>query len=333
MTNINTLGKCDNLKKNDFGLANWMLEIKIAKAPAMSKQDRLITIKYLHMQIKKQQLIVFMTLGLLVHLGYAQDIICSLQDRKAFESKMEAIADLASTDFGETVVAVGKTFIGIPYVAKTLEIGEKESLVINLQGLDCTTFVENVLAFSHLLQQNQSDFDSYTDHLETIRYKDGELNGYASRLHYFSEWIANNEKKGLLNNLTAEIGGVESSKEINFMSTHRDLYPFLKDAENYKKIKESEQFLKNQSICILQQDQISEKEHLIQSGDIIALTTSIKGLDITHTGIATREADGRIHLLHASTGSMEVEVTKLPLAEYLKGVKNNTGIMVARVLP
>jgi hypothetical protein len=71
---------------------------------------------------------------------------------------------------------------------------------------------------------------------------------------------------------------------------------------------------------------------LIRSGDIIALTTSIKGLDITHTGIATREADGRIHLLHASTGSMEVEVSKLPLTDYLKDIKNNTGIMVARPL-
>ncbi|MFD2788295.1 hypothetical protein KCTC52924_01204 [Arenibacter antarcticus] len=273
------------------------------------------------------------TMALLSHMGFAQDIICSLQDRKAFESKITSISNLKSNAFGETVVAVGKTFMGIPYVAKTLEIGDKESLVVNLQGLDCTTFVENVLAFSYMLQQDQTDFDSYVKHLETIRYKNGVLSGYASRLHYFSEWIANNEEKGLLQDLTAEIGGKESSKEINFMSTHRDLYPFLKDSKNYKKIQESEQFLKNQSICILPQDQIQENEHLIKSGDIIALTTSIKGLDITHTGIATREADGRIHLLHASTGSMEVEVTKQPLVDYLKNIKSNTGIMVARVLP
>jgi hypothetical protein len=230
------------------------------------------------------------------------------------------------------MVSIGKTFIGIPYVAKTLEIGEKESLVINLQGLDCTTFVENVLAFSLMLKHNKKDFDSFTDYLETIRYKDGELNGYASRLHYFSEWIADNEHKGLLKDMTSQIRGVESLKAINFMSTHRELYPFLKDADNYGKIQASEEFLKSQSICILPQDQIQANEHLIQSGDIIALTTSIKGLDITHTGIATREADGRIHLLHASTGSMEVEVSKQPLADYLKGIKSNTGIMVARPL-
>ena len=83
---------------------------------------------------------------------------------------------------------------------------------------------------------------------------------------------------------------------------------------------------------VLQQDRIAANEHLIQSGDIIALTTSIKGLDITHTGFATRGADGRIHLLHASTGSMEVEVSDVPLIDYLKKIKSNTGIMIARPL-
>ncbi|MCM4150112.1 DUF1460 domain-containing protein [Arenibacter sp. N53] len=264
--------------------------------------------------------------------GSAQNLICSPQDRDAFSTKIKAISNIKTQDIGTNMVAVGKTFIGIPYVAKTLEIGETESLVINLQGLDCTTFVENVLAFSLMLKYNEKDFDSFIEHLETIRYKDGNLNGYASRLHYFSEWIANNEHKGLLKDMTSQLGGVESSKAINFMSTHRELYPFLKDAENYEKIQASEEFLKSQSICILPQDQIKANEHLIQSGDIIALTTSIKGLDITHTGIASREATGRIHLLHASTGSMEVEVSKIPLADYVKGIKSNTGIMVARPL-
>ena len=266
------------------------------------------------------------------NLAYPQNIICSLADQEAITSKIETISDLKNDGLGETIVAVGKTFIGIPYVARTLEIGETESLVINLQGMDCTTYVENVLAFSIMLEQQKKDFGAYTKNLETIRYKDGKLDGYASRLHYFSEWIANNEKKGLLKDITSEIGGIESTKEIDFMSTHRELYPFLEDQENYKKIQESEQFLRSIPICILPQDQIQAKEHLIRTGDIIAMTTSIKGLDITHTGIASREADGRIHLLHASTGSKVVELSKLPLVDYLKGIKSNTGIMVARPL-
>lgn len=271
----------------------------------------------------------FLIVGKTIH---AQQITCSPADKKAFEDKTIEIDGLLESDFGKTMVAIGKTFKGTPYVAKTLEIGETESLVINLHGLDCTTYVENVLAFSSLLKNGKSDFDSFTQTLETIRYKDGKLDGYGSRLHYFSEWISNNEEKGWLKEITSEIGGVEINKEINFMGTHRELYPFLKDDSNFEKIITTEKELAKRTFCYLPQDQIEASEHLIQTGDIIALATSINGLDVTHTGIATREKDGRIHLLHASTGSMEVEVSKLPLADYLKGIKSNIGIMVARPL-
>lgn len=266
----------------------------------------------------------------LLKMGYSQQITCSAEDKQAFEDKITEIEGYLKKDIGKTIISVGKTFLGTPYVAKTLEVGKTETLVVNLHGLDCTTYVENVLAFSLLLKNEQTSFDKYTKTLENIRYIDGKLEGYASRLHYFSEWITNNEKKGLIKDITSEIGGVEITKEINFMSAHRDLYPFLKDEANFEKIKASENFLNNEAICYLPQNQIESNEHLIQSGDIIALTTSINGLDITHTGIASREKDGRIHLLHASS-SGEVKLSKVPLVEYLKNVKKNTGIMVARV--
>ncbi|MEK6152708.1 N-acetylmuramoyl-L-alanine amidase-like domain-containing protein [Flavobacteriaceae bacterium 3-367] len=278
-----------------------------------------------------KQLILLGAFLLLANTSIAQQIVCSPADKNAFQAKIHEVNTLADQDdFGATLVAIGKTFLGTPYVAKTLEVGEKESLVVNLRGLDCTTFVENVLVFGLMLKDEKRDFDSFTKTLEKVRYKDARLDGYASRLHYFSEWIANNGAKGLLKDVTAEIGGTESNKDINFMSTHRELYPFLKDDEdNFKKIKASETELNDQVICILARDQVAVQEHLIKSGDIIALTTSIKGLDITHTGIATREKDGRIHLLHASS-SGQVEVSRLPLSDYLQRIKKNTGIMVAR---
>lgn len=268
--------------------------------------------------------------SIVVRFSFAQQITCSPADKQAFENKTIEIDGLLEDDFGKTLVAVGKTFIGTPYVAKTLEVGETETLVINLQGLDCTTYVENVLAFGMLLKDGKADFDSFANTLKTIRYKDGKIDGYGSRLHYFTDWIRKNEQKGSLKDITAEIGGVEVKKDIDFMGTHRDLYPFLKNDDNYEKILATEAELAKETFCYLPQDQIETNEHLIQTGDIIALATSINGLDVTHTGIATREKDGRIHLLHASTGSMEVEVSELPLADYVKGIKKNIGILVAR---
>ncbi|MEO9513025.1 MAG: N-acetylmuramoyl-L-alanine amidase-like domain-containing protein [Flavobacteriaceae bacterium] len=255
-------------------------------------------------------------------------ITCSPTDRTLFQSKIYELSIDKAASYGDSIVAMGKSFLGTPYVEKTLEIGNTETLVINLRGLDCTTFVENVLAFSLLYKNEQTDFTSFAANLKTIRYRNGVLNGYPSRLHYFTDWIRNNEGKGLVKNITSALGGIEHNKPINFMGTHRELYPYLKQDENHDTILKIEAQLAEQPLCILPQDQIEGSEHLIQSGDIIALATSIKGLDVTHTGFAVRQ-NGRIHLLHASS-SGSVRITEQPLADYLKKIKNNIGVIVAR---
>ncbi|NNF19300.1 MAG: DUF1460 domain-containing protein, partial [Flavobacteriaceae bacterium] len=108
---------------------------------------------------------------------WSQAIVCSDADRQKFEEKVQQLQPLSQDDYGQTLVTIGKTFMGTPYVAKTLEVGNKESLVVNLHGLDCTTFVENVLAFGILKEQETQSFEDYTEALETIRYRDGELDG------------------------------------------------------------------------------------------------------------------------------------------------------------
>jgi len=264
------------------------------------------------------------------HLLFAQTIVCSPIDKNTLEEKIVEMQSVVQPTYGDTLVTIGKSFLGIPYVAKTLEVGETESLVINLQGLDCTTYVENVLAFGSMLRKGEKELDDFARTLEKIRYKDGKLRGYPSRLHYFSEWIANNQEKGLVKDITGELGGKALTKDINFMSTHRDLYPFLSDEDNYLQIKASERYLNDRPLYVLAKDKIEASEHLLRSGDIIALATSINGLDVTHTGFAIRKDSGRIHLLHASSANEEVEISELPLADYLKNIRHNTGIMVAR---
>ncbi|TXN37497.1 DUF1460 domain-containing protein [Flagellimonas hymeniacidonis] len=256
-------------------------------------------------------------------------ISCSPKDSTLFYSKLEAFKGIEGGSYGDSVVDIGKTFLDTPYVEKTLEIGEKENLVVNLRGFDCTTYVENVLAFGLLVRNKQTDFDSFIKNLETIRYRNGILDGYPSRLHYFTDWIRNNESKGLVKDITNDLGGTEVKKPINFMGTHRSLYPFLKDDENFENMLKVEKELAKQSLCILPQEQIESCESRIQSGDIIALATSIKGLDVTHTGFAIRQPNGRIHLLHASS-SGSVRITKEPLVDYLRKIKSNIGIIVAR---
>ena len=263
-------------------------------------------------------------------MSQAQQITCSPKDRPLFDTKMSSLESIDASNLGDTIAAVGQSFLGTPYVEKTLEVGDTETLVVNFSGLDCTTFVENVMVFTSLLKKQQNDFEDFTEELETVRYRNGEMNGYPSRLHYFTGWIRNNEKKGLVKDITADLGGVELEKPINFMGTHRNLYPFLSSDENFKAILDVEKELAKEKICYLPQNQIESKEQLIKSGDIIALATSIKGLDVTHTGIAIHQPDGRLHLLHASSKNGEVEISELPLVDYLKNIKSNIGIIVVR---
>lgn len=258
-------------------------------------------------------------------------IICVEEDRLLFQSKLQELKQLDWDSKTDRITEIGKTFLHTPYVEKTLEVGETESLVINLRGLDCTTFVENVLAFSLLLKEDKNTFEDFALTLKTIRYHDGILDGYSSRLHYFTDWIRNNNEKGLVKDITSELGGVAIEKSINFMGTHRELYPFLADEGNYQKILQIEAELARENLYVLPQDAIEAVEEKLENGDIIALATSITGLDVTHTGFAIRMPNGRIHLLHASI-SGEVTITKVPLVDYLKRVKKNTGIIVARPL-
>src|SRR5690606_2309854 len=257
---------------------------------------------------------------------------CALPIWPLFGAKMAELHRISGRDLGDSLIEIGKSFQGLPYVEKTLEVGQRETLVVNLRGLDCTTFVENVLAFGLLLREGKSDFDRFAHQLLRVRYRDGKLQGYPSRLHYFSDWIRNNAQKGLVVDITPELGGIAVQKPLDFMGTHRELYPFLASDENYAALLAVEADLAGQPLCYLPTDKIREKQGMIRSGDIIALATAVKGLDVTHTGLAIEMEDGRLHLLHASSANGKVEITQEPLVDYLGKVKGNIGILVARPL-
>ncbi|MEH0155909.1 N-acetylmuramoyl-L-alanine amidase-like domain-containing protein [Limibacter armeniacum] len=280
----------------------------------------------------KKLILVAACMGAAFQYTIAQQLVCPAEDKAAFTEKMEVLARLEVNrdDAGEISAQVGKTFLGMPYVAKTLEVGEEESLVVNLHGLDCTTYLENVLAFTLMVKEGTDNFDRYAHYLEEIRYRDGKLDGYPSRLHYFSEWLADNEEKGFIKNVTKEIGGEPFEKKIDFMSTHRSSYPFLAtNDDNFKAIQDIEESLNGRTLYFIPKEKLSELESGIENGDLIAITTSIKGLDITHVGIAVKRGD-RIHLMHASTVG-QVVVSDMPLADYLQKYKRHTGVMVGRI--
>lgn len=252
-------------------------------------------------------------------------------DRRIFEERMAwARAERLDTlPVGEIVARMGRTFVGTTYTPNSLDVAGPERLVVNLRELDCVTYVENLLAMARMIRAGQDDFETFLGELARIRYRQGRIEGYASRLHYFTDWIADNESLGLVEDITSSLGGELDDETIDFMTSNPDAYRQLADPETFQAIAAIERRLSARPFLYIPQGRIAEVEGQIRDGDIIAATSSLEGLDVSHTGIALW-VDGRLHLMHAPLVGRDVEISERPLAERIQGIRGQDGIIVLR---
>ncbi len=261
------------------------------------------------------------------------------EDWEIFREKVGWAASerLDTLPLGDAMARLGRTFVGTAYVPQTLEVEGPEGLVINFRGLDCVTFVENVLALSRfvreyppaLLGDRAAAEAAYAALLTEIRYRDGVLSGYPSRLHYFTDWIADNDRRGLVRDITAELGGVRDREPIDFMTTHTDAYRQLADSANVTRVRQAERRLSAAGRDFIPQDAIEAAAAGIRDGDVIAATSTVPGLDVAHTGLALW-VDGTLRLMHAPLVGDSVQISEITLAERIRGIGGQDGIIVAR---
>ncbi len=237
----------------------------------------------------------------------------------------------------ELTLYFANKMIGRPYVAHTLERSDSECLIINMKELDCTTLVENSAAMAITAKQGKKRFSDYCDVLRSLRYRNGEITDYSSRLHYFSEWIKYNEEKGLVEDIGKKGAYPFIAKQIikaDFMSTNPQYYKQLKnDTAMVAKIKEAEMRISGTAVNYIPKSLLNNGKDLlgdIKDGDIIALITNKKGLEISHVGIAVWK-NGKLHLLNASSLKHKVILDTQTLYEYQKTRKSQLGIRVIRV--
>lgn len=232
---------------------------------------------------------------------------------------------------GNLVCAIGNYFLGAPYQPGTLETGNKEKLTINLIEFDCLTFLETVLALSRCVTAGKISKTEFQSFLQYIRYRSGIIDGYSSRLHYFSDWLRDNEKKGILRDISLKLKAVAGRKQINYMTTHRTSYPALESEEEFQKMKLIEKRISRRNFNIIDKNEAGKMLSEIENGDIIAFVSSEGGIDIAHVGFA--EWKGRtLHLLHASSKEGSVIISQKTLFAYLKQNKKFSGFIVARPL-
>ena len=255
------------------------------------------------------------------------------QDRVSIEKWLQEAVSL-SKDSCRTL-HFAKKMLGVPYVAGTLDGNEEEQLVVLVDSLDCTTFVETVLAFCIADKRGERDYEGFKKALTQIRYRDGILNGYTSRLHYFSDWICNNEQMGFVKECTSETA-CSQPKELwlDFMTTHVDSYlPMKKNPELVKEMASHEKNWQGIVVSYIPKEKLNlPPEGLkIKDGDVLALVTNIKGLDVVHVGFAFWK-DNQLHLLHASSSAKKVIEDPKTQYESSKNMKAHIGVRAIRVV-
>lgn len=263
------------------------------------------------------------------------------EDWRIFESTVRWALDrrLDTLPQGAAMARIAERFVGADYIPSTLEVPGPERLVINLRAFDCVTFVENVIALAWFVRRDGAIALTdpgaarrrYEGYLTSLRYRDGVIAGYPSRLHYFSEWLGDNARRGNLVRVSDRFGSRLDAEPITFMSAHQGSYRQMGEPGVADAIRAVEARLNaDGGRRMVPETEIASIASQIQDGDVIAATSTLPGLDIAHTGIAVWH-EGKLHLLHAPLVGKSVELSAAPLADRILSIKAQDGIMVGRV--
>ena len=265
-----------------------------------------------------------------------QDSLCVVE---LLAKGVKALPKMGSREGAEPLTLFfARQLMNRPYVGRTLEIKDKEEhLAVNLFSLDCTTFVETVCALALTASHGSQRWDDYLAWLRKLRYDNGKIDGYKSRNHYFSQWIQSGAEQGLVREVVPPASlSVPMKLSLTYMSEHPQSYPLLKQSmEERRLIAEMEKRASGATVRYIPKERVGESKAVlsdIKDGDIIAITTNKRGLDIAHVGFAVWGEDGKLHLLNASSIRKKVVLEPMTLYEYLQKHPTHTGIRVVRPL-
>ncbi|MBA3961816.1 MAG: DUF1460 domain-containing protein [Chthoniobacterales bacterium] len=241
---------------------------------------------------------------------------------------------------GERVATIGHALTGTRYKSFTLEIDDHiEAASVNFKGVDCWTFFEISLAFARMLDELEPSWTPATllHYVELDRYRGGVCTGeYLSRLHYLEDWLADNDRRRLVNDLTRDLGGVRVNHAAREMTLGWRHYRYLRtDPALLEPLGKMEANVSSRPLYQIPKNRVARIEPKLKSGDIIGIISRDRpGLYSTsHVGLAYRASDGVLHFMHASSphnyGQVVVDSR---LSSYLARYHTDTGILVARPL-
>jgi hypothetical protein len=225
---------------------------------------------------------------------------------------LDSLLAEASTmpDAGQRIAFLSNTFLGLGYQESTLLGGEHspEVFVINLQGVDCFTFIEYIEAM-----RLSKSFSEFRTNLGRVRYESG-IVSFSKRNHFFTDWIGND--KNFIRDVTGVIAARAIKRVRKILNVRGDgtfLLPGIQPAER--------------EIEYVPTEHIDDAVfHAMKTGDYIGIYSNVHGLDVSHVGIAIRDGE-TLFLRHASSQKEYRKVIDQNLTEY---ILNKPGIIVLR---
>lgn len=287
------------------------------------------------MKVKKPIIIILAILVASIS-AYAQSMAegnISKESVEKYNRISKVLLENREKSVPELMIIAAKQMLGTKYVAGSLEqIPEK--LKVSLEETDCILFVESCLAMALNAKKGLDNPDSLCATVQSLRYRNGKVSGYASRIHYTSEWIRQGEGRGIFREITDVLSADNlSGQRFSYMSEHSDAYRQLKEnPAEVATIAEMEGYLNSfTDYFVIPKEEVKNIEHLLKDGDILGFNTSVKGLDIAHVALVYHKENGEVGFIHASQGDGKVVIDEKSIADYVMGRKSNNGIRIVRV--
>ena len=254
--------------------------------------------------------------------------------KKKLEAWYDALgAPRASEGFGQYLTRAARVQHGVGYEVPASPPGV-ETLRINLDAFECVSFIESAIAVARCAFRGEPDELCFTEDLEASRYRGGALGDYASRLHYFVDWIGDNESRGRIENLTTSLGGTPVQRDF-YLITRRELPKAVLEREALAGVTEdllaTERRLSSASHDVLRRKSAPEALRVLEDGDLVAFVRERPGLLVHHAGFVYW-ASGTPRLLHTSSYHQRVVITESDLTDYLLRRPERKGVIIARPL-
>jgi len=236
-----------------------------------------------------------------------------------------------SESFGSYLARAARIQHGVKYAEISPRPGI-ETLEIDLDAFECVSFIESTLAVARCGWSAERNERCFVRELEATRYRNGRMTDYASRLHYFVDWISDNESRGRLSNLTASLGGEPMRKDFFYIS-ERVLKPASSNQEGLaslaQEIQATEARLSSTPHSVLMRESAPQILSQLEDGDLLAFVRERPGMLVHHAGFVYW-ANGAPRLLHASSYHGRVVITVRDVTNYLLRRPERRGVIVAR---